>query len=61
MRPRPEDVQVVDLNLAARTHGRASSRYRSCPLEVVREGTESLRQWTPHSTARGWGRSMPHG
>lgn len=56
-----EHVRAAGPNLAARTHGLASSRYRSCPLEVVREGTESLSQWTPDRTARGWERSMPHG
>lgn len=59
-RARPS-VQAVGLNLAARTHGYASPQYRSCPLEVVREGTESLRKRTPQSTAREWERSMPYG
>lgn len=61
MRVLPTFVQAAGLNLVARTHGHASSRNRSCPPEVVREGTEALGQWSPNRTARGWGRSMPHG
>lgn len=54
-------VRAAGPNPAVRIHGHAGSQNRSCPLEVVPEGTESLVQRTPNVTARGWGRSMPHG
>ena len=42
MRSLTKTVQAAGLNPATRTHGYADPRHRSCPLEVVREGTESL-------------------